>query len=532
MKTSWTKSGRVGGGWVQSFRHGTRLVVALSLIIGLFAGIISAVFIDAASASTFAVSLDMTAGTFATQGGAPGPLPTMATPAFTATETTRAGTLNDATLKIPTQNESNTGSKETIIVSVAPATTVTATVNTLGDLTIAATLDYEVHITSPVTAPCKTATPVHVVLSSTAPYTTTSRSVTVKNSNITVPDFASCVAASNLDTTFSGPGGELGLTLHGTLVVPPPGTPTTVSLSATPTSPRVHDTSVTIRATVKKTTGTPATTAKGLVTFYDGTTLLGTESASGGTASYTTSALPVGTDALTAVYGGGGGYKGSTASVLTYVVKAPPTVSVVNLPATVTGDTATEHPFTVALTDPSNGLSWTQLYLQVTLSGIRHLTKTQAPLQFQDGSGTWCSPIDLASGTTIVKGYLVGVTSGCTPASYPASFSLASSASLTIHFRVSYPASGYYGVQKVTATLFTGSCSSATSCTAVSPLSGGAAPTGSATVAVVPSSPLGTTMKDFATRPATATVHKTFDVGLSSKLTPTTTPTTGLPAPT
>ena len=257
-----------------------------------------------------------------------------------------------------------------------------------------------------------------------------------------------------------------------------------------------------------------------------------TESVTGGTASYTTSTLPVGTDKLTAVFGGGGGYAGSTSAALTFAVKAAPSVSVTNLPATVTGDTATEHPFTVTLTNPSNGLTWTELYVEVTLVGIPNQTKTQAPLQFQDGSGTWCSPIDL-SGTATVKGFVVGVTTGCTPSSYPASFSLAAGSPLTIHFRISYPKTGYYGAEKVTATLYTGTCTSATKCTAVAPLTGAVAPAGSATVDVLPSSPLGSKITDIATHQATSPVHQTFDVALESEVSTTkTSGTTGLPAPT
>ena len=59
--------------------------------------------------------------------------------------------------------------------------------------------------------------------------------------------------------------------------------------------------------------GTPT----GSVTFYDGTTILGTGSLRGsGTATFTTSSLAVGTHAITAVYGGDANFTTSTSSAV------------------------------------------------------------------------------------------------------------------------------------------------------------------------------------------------------------------------
>jgi hypothetical protein len=56
------------------------------------------------------------------------------------------------------------------------------------------------------------------------------------------------------------------------------------------------------------------------VQFSDGATLLGTAPLSGGTASFSTSALSVGSHAITAAYSGDGTYAASTSSVLTQMV--------------------------------------------------------------------------------------------------------------------------------------------------------------------------------------------------------------------
>jgi hypothetical protein len=78
-------------------------------------------------------------------------------------------------------------------------------------------------------------------------------------------------------------------------------------------------TSVTISATVTATGGTPS----GTVSFYAGTTALGTSALStAGAASITVSGLPVGTDCITAVYSGDSNYVTATSSCANITVSA------------------------------------------------------------------------------------------------------------------------------------------------------------------------------------------------------------------
>jgi hypothetical protein len=56
------------------------------------------------------------------------------------------------------------------------------------------------------------------------------------------------------------------------------------------------------------------------VTFKHGTTVLGTGPLSGGSASFTTSALPVGTNRITALYGGDIKFAASTSNTVKQVV--------------------------------------------------------------------------------------------------------------------------------------------------------------------------------------------------------------------
>ena len=61
-------------------------------------------------------------------------------------------------------------------------------------------------------------------------------------------------------------------------------------------------------------------TATGTVQFFDGTTLLGTSTVNGGSASLSTSSLTAGPHAITAQYSGNSNYNGSTSAVLTETV--------------------------------------------------------------------------------------------------------------------------------------------------------------------------------------------------------------------
>jgi hypothetical protein len=86
-------------------------------------------------------------------------------------------------------------------------------------------------------------------------------------------------------------------------------------------NPSTAGQSVTFTATV--TANVPGSgTPSGTVTFFDGSTKLGTGTLSSGKATFTTTALPAGTDSITAVYAGNTKYNGSTSPALSQVVNA------------------------------------------------------------------------------------------------------------------------------------------------------------------------------------------------------------------
>ncbi len=93
---------------------------------------------------------------------------------------------------------------------------------------------------------------------------------------------------------------------------------TTTALSSSLNPSQVGQ-AVTFTATVTSGGGTPT----GTVTFYDGAVVLGTGTLSGGVATFTTSALTLGSHSITAVYGGSTSFTGSTSPALIQAVSTP-----------------------------------------------------------------------------------------------------------------------------------------------------------------------------------------------------------------
>jgi hypothetical protein len=87
--------------------------------------------------------------------------------------------------------------------------------------------------------------------------------------------------------------------------------PSTLRLTASPVSPSTYGETVTFKATVMSTGGTPT----GTVTFYDGSTEVGTGTLTSGVATYATGALAVGIHTIKAIYGGSAVFDTSSATI-------------------------------------------------------------------------------------------------------------------------------------------------------------------------------------------------------------------------
>jgi Bacterial Ig-like domain (group 3) len=102
---------------------------------------------------------------------------------------------------------------------------------------------------------------------------------------------------------------------------------TTTTLTSSSANPSVYGQAVTFTATVTpiSTSGTPT----GKVVFKSGTTVLKTVTLSGGTATFTTSTLAVGTDSITAYYGGDSNDASSVSNTLSQQVNQDGTTTTV-----------------------------------------------------------------------------------------------------------------------------------------------------------------------------------------------------------
>ena len=128
-------------------------------------------------------------------------------------------------------------------------------------------------------------------------------------------------------------------------------TTTTVSSSA---NPSVFGQTVTLTAKIAR--ATRGATLTGSVTFYDGSTVLGTATVARRRATLKTATMPVGSHAITAVYSGDANYASSNSDVLTQTVSQDSTTSKVKSSATpsVYGQSVT-YTATVKADTPGSG---------------------------------------------------------------------------------------------------------------------------------------------------------------------------------
>jgi sugar lactone lactonase YvrE len=143
------------------------------------------------------------------------------------------------------------------------------------------------------------------------------------------------VGAHSITAAYGGDSNFLTLTssVLTETVTAPPVVGTVITLTVSP-SPLFDGQMGTLTATVTPApTGTPA----GIISFYSGTTLLGTGTLNAsGVATFTTTSLVVGADSITAVYPGNAGFAASTSVAVTETVTAAFTITAPTAPVAVT----------------------------------------------------------------------------------------------------------------------------------------------------------------------------------------------------
>ncbi|HYG80050.1 MAG TPA: Ig-like domain repeat protein, partial [Pyrinomonadaceae bacterium] len=201
---------------------------------------------------------------------------------------------------------------------------------------------------------------------------------TLSGGTASVSTSALAVATHNVKATYSGSATFTGSTSP-TLaqVVQKAGTATALTSSA---NPSVYRQPVTFRATVSA-SAPGAGTVGGAVQFFNGATLLGRVSLSGGVASLTTSALTTGTHNVTAEYRGNANFNVSTSPALAQQVNPAPTVTrlVSSANPSVFGQ-AVNIRATVSAAPPGGGVpvGSVQFFDGATLLGTRGLTNGSA----------------------------------------------------------------------------------------------------------------------------------------------------------
>jgi len=160
------------------------------------------------------------------------------------------------------------------------------------------------------------------------------------------------------------------------------GSRTVTSLSISPSTNQLFlGQSVTLTATLS------STTATGNVLFFNNNSAsaFGTAAVSGGTATLATTALPVGTDSITATYGGDNSNSPSTASAVSLTVTSPFTLSVNTNSFTVSQGQSVSIPVTVTLTSGFSGtvaFSCPSPGAEITCTSPPQ-TNTSGPVSFQ-----------------------------------------------------------------------------------------------------------------------------------------------------
>ncbi|MBB5059132.1 hypothetical protein HDF16_003855 [Granulicella aggregans] len=170
---------------------------------------------------------------------------------------------------------------------------------------------------------------------------------------------------------------------------------TTLTLGTSAPSVAYGTTETFTAKVVASMSGRPALT--GTVSFYDGTTLLGTASVSGGSASFSTASLALGTHSVSAVYSGDSNFNLNTSGTAA--------VAVTSLaPAFALTSTSTA----LTLSQGANGIVPLTLTANATFSGPVNLTCSGAPSNASCGFSS--DSVVLTAGSSATAALVIGTT--------------------------------------------------------------------------------------------------------------------------
>jgi hypothetical protein len=211
--------------------------------------------------------------------------------------------------------DSNYGASTSGAMTVSvPVTPITVTVTPSSS---SITLIQPLTVTVTLSVPADNPTPTGSVTVTAGSFTSALATLSSGSTTITVPAGSLALGSDTLTANYTGDSNYNNATGASTTpVMVVKATPT--NLLASSANPAYVSNPVTFTATVSSSGGTPPT---GAVSFYDGTSLLGSGTLSAGAAAYTTSALTAGSHSIAAVYSGDSNFVTTTSSTLAETVE-------------------------------------------------------------------------------------------------------------------------------------------------------------------------------------------------------------------
>ncbi len=263
-------------------------------------------------------------------------------------------------------------------------------------------LDIEVGVPTIIQATCETS-PVEIVLDSTAPYNESTKRITLRDPDFSVPPVATTpecesIVGDNVNDLLAGGGHSLTMTMGGGLTLPPSADcPTLTAIAVAPADQARFGTDVTFTGTVSR---DPAGLGSddcedvaddaiptGLIEFRDGNRIIGTGAVdTNGVATFTTDELPAGTFDLTASYRSSPPFAGSTSDVTPYRVTADPVITA-DFPNILRIGATTPTEFDVTITNSPLGTDITNGRLTLTMAAPGGTAALE--VEYQEANGTW-----------------------------------------------------------------------------------------------------------------------------------------------
>lgn len=199
------------------------------------------------------------------------------------------------------------------------------------------------------------------------------------------------VGSHSITAVYSGDGNFATVTSSAQTVVIRVAAATTTSLG-TSNAASDEGAAVTLTATISSSVSGSIT---GTVTFYDGTTSLGTGTVTSGAATFTTSSLSVGTHSITAKFGGDTLYLASTSTALSQVVAAPSIAFAAN-PTSLTVAKGASGTVVITAT-PTGGYAGSVSFACGTLPADASCSFAPASLTFTSASGAQTSTLTFST---------------------------------------------------------------------------------------------------------------------------------------